>query len=369
MTTLTIEAVRELDPGAMASAGRDLGDAADLLRREAAHLTAYDDVHAIGAELADALAEAREALAGCAADLAQARTRVVNLVDTALARGYEVSDDGAVSAPHRPLAVDGLRERRADRLGRELRGALDALSEADTRTAQALTAIEFPATLRSEIEAYVSRLITSKDVVGSLGTTVEGSVTGAMIAKKGLSLTVKGTALARFLKTVLGPLAGYGNLARNLGTANQALRQFMVGRSAGILRAVLGARVSSLIGRIFLPLTVITGLIEVCTGGGYRGLRGLATRAWGFAGAAGAGLLLVSYTHWLALGALESAVCGTAVLLYGLWSLGNAVWDHRSQLWRLLLWLGRLPVRLFRRTPDPAEPARPDAVADRVGAS
>lgn len=358
MSALTVSAVRALDPATLTYAADAVSAAAEVAHRGTSELTAHADEHETGIELTGALAVAHLALAAGAADLARARTHVVNLVDTALAQGFDVAEDGAVTAPHRPLAVEGIRAHRAHRLGRQITAALETVDKVDAATSQALTTIDFPATLGAEIDAYLDRLVTSKSVVGSLGTNIQGAVSGAAIAKKGLSLTVKGSAFARFLR----PLLGYSTLAKHLGTANIALKEFMIGRSSGgVLQAIVGARVSGLVGRLFLPLTVITGLIEVFTGGGYKGVRGLATRAFGLAGAVGAGLLLVSYSDWLSqwlqVGALESAVCGVAVLLYGLWSLGNAIWDHHLQIWRFFVWLAKLPVRIFRRGHAPADTA------------
>ncbi|MGH8777011.1 MAG: hypothetical protein ACRDWI_18305 [Jiangellaceae bacterium] len=79
-------------------------------------------------------------------------------------------------------------------------------------------------------------------------------------------------------------------------------------------------------GRVFLPATIVGGVVDAGTGGGYDGGRGVATRALGAAGAAGAvGVLALTNPVGL-------TVAGGAVLAYGAWSLGNLAWDNRRAI-------------------------------------
>jgi hypothetical protein len=64
--------------------------------------------------------------------------------------------------------------------------------------------------------------------------------------------------------------------------------------------------------------------MDVFTGGGYDGARGWATRAFGAAGLAGSGAIMLG----LASNPIGWAVAGGAVLAYGAWSLGNFVYDN-----------------------------------------
>jgi hypothetical protein len=90
----------------------------------------------------------------------------------------------------------------------------------------------------------------------------------------------------------------------------------------------MGSKAAKIAGKAFLPLTVATGLLDAATGGGYDGARGWATRGFGLAGAAGGGALLASSAGLLALGPVGAGIAGAAVLGYGVWTLGNAVYDN-----------------------------------------
>jgi hypothetical protein len=127
--------------------------------------------------------------------------------------------------------------------------------------------------------------------------------------------------------------------------AEQAMEDFKFGKSgAGIIGTVLSkvgasdgalAKVASfkgVLGKVALPLTVVTGVIDVFTGGGYHGGRGVATRVLGGVGALGAGALLASSMGLIALGPVGLAIAGVAVLAYAAWSLGNVIWDHRQAI-------------------------------------
>jgi hypothetical protein len=81
-------------------------------------------------------------------------------------------------------------------------------------------------------------------------------------------------------------------------------------------------------GRASLPATVISGAGDAASGGGYDGARGWATRGFGAAGAAGAGIVLAGP----ALAPALVVAGGGAVLAYGAWSAGNYVVDHWDQV-------------------------------------
>ncbi|NHC14802.1 hypothetical protein G9H71_13520, partial [Motilibacter sp. E257] len=99
--------------------------------------------------------------------------------------------------------------------------------------------------------------------------------------------------------------------------AGSALSVFRNGKPLGFL-----GNAGRVMGKAFLPLTIVTGAMDAVTGGGYDGARGWATRGFGLAGAAGAATVL------LASNPVGLAIGGAAVLAYGAWSLGNYVYDH-----------------------------------------
>jgi hypothetical protein len=93
----------------------------------------------------------------------------------------------------------------------------------------------------------------------------------------------------------------------------------------------LGAA-KGLIGRVAIPLTIVSGVTDVITGDGDKGWHGAATRIAGGVGAAGAVVLTLSMVG-VAFPPAGLVIAGVAVLGYGLYSLGNMVyknWDTIS---------------------------------------
>ena len=107
-----------------------------------------------------------------------------------------------------------------------------------------------------------------------------------------------------------------------MGAADATLLAvFMKGQAnGGFARFLMGFKAAKIAGKAFLPLTVVTGLMDGVTGGGYDGGRGWATRGFGIAGAAGAGTLLASSAGLIALGPVGAGIAGAAVVGYGLWT-------------------------------------------------
>lgn len=143
---------------------------------------------------------------------------------------------------------------------------------------------------------------------------------------KPVSAIMKAKSLFDFVRLLrvanLGELASSARLIEALGV-------FMNGRATGGVLGALGLpALGRLLGKAFLPLTALSGVVDVFTGGGYEGWRGWATRGFGLAGAAGAATLLLGGAALVASAPVTATVAAVAVAAYGLWSAGNYVVDH-----------------------------------------
>ncbi|MBO0846319.1 MAG: hypothetical protein J2P22_12985 [Nocardioides sp.] len=364
MSALTIPQVRSWRPDALDTAASAVSDASTLVDNQArsvgraleealtnagglwadsASHRAAEEAR-IGAQLADALDTARGALSSGATDIGHARSKLLDTISSAESAGFRVGDDGSVTAPTLPPVITAVGDPngaaaarnqhqqqlndQAHGIARDIGVALDGVATADGATAKALTAIDFPQTLESAVEAYLDRASKTKDLVGALGT-AGGAVSLALLLKKSFSLFGKSKALVDFLKSSSAPITDYQTFLRNLGASDDAIKAFINGaEDGGFARFLIGSRAATFAGRAFLPLTIATGLHDAITGGGYDGARGWATRGFGLAGAVGGGALLASSAGLIALGPVGLGIAGAAVLGYGAWTLGNYVYDH-----------------------------------------
>lgn len=364
MSALTIPQVRTWRPGELDTAARSVGEAATVVDEQARAVArsleqalteasgfwaaaaaerAADEART-GARLADALDLARAALRDGAVDIGHARTALFATIAAAEAEGFSVADDGSVTAPTLPpvmttpeAAASAAAERQAqqdrlnDRAGvlaGDIGAALTAVATADATTADALGGVEVPQTLESAVEAYVERALTSRDLLGALGT-AGGAVALGLTLKKAVGLFGRSRSFLDFLRASTAPVTDYQTFLRNLGASDDALKAFLQGKAdGGFARFLVGSRGARLLGKAFLPLTVATGAFDAVTGGGYDGARGWATRGFGVAGAVGGGALVASSLGLVALGPVGLGIAGVAVLGYGAWSLGNYVYDH-----------------------------------------
>lgn len=369
MTTLTIPQVRGWDPTALDTAASQVGKASTSLDHEAKSVSRAVEEACIdwkgmsaeaaldrasqeaktGAQLADALADARNALSRGGADLGHSRTHLINLVDTAQGEGYQVAADGGVTPPTAPpvmssperveaaqaewqSAQDKLNQKAQD-YAEQISAALTSVADIDADVASALGKITFPESLRSKVEAYLERLVQSKDLIGSLGAAGAGAVALAQVIKSGVGIFNKGSAYLKFLKASTAPITDIDTLRKNFAAADDAIATFMKGKAnGGVMRFLMGSKFAKVAGKAFLPVTLVSGLVDTFTGGGYDGARGWATRGFGLAGAAGAGALMASSAGLIALGPVGLGVAGAAVLGYGAWQLGNLAWDHREEI-------------------------------------
>jgi hypothetical protein len=366
VTALSIEQVRAWHPATLDSAAGSLGRAGSAVESEADSVksdieTASASWHGSAADaavaralgearsgyaLADALAAARTALDSGASEIGTARTHLLQVISGAEAQGFTVASDGAVTAPTLPpvmsspegaAAASASRDQaqgrlndQATQIAGDISRALQGVSDADARTAGRLTAISIPQSLESAVSAYLDRAWASKDLIGALGATAAGGIALVSALKNSFKVFGKSKALLSFLKNASAPITDYQTFLKNMGAADDAIAEFMKGKAnGGFARFLVGAKQAKLLGKVFLPLTVVTGAMDAITGGGYDGARGWATRGFGLAGAGGAATLLLAGS---ALGPVGLAVAGGAVLAYGAWSAGNYLWDHREQI-------------------------------------
>lgn len=372
MAALTLEVVRSWRPEALSDAATGVGTAQEAVdaqvRAAKAAMTRLSDhwqgdaaqaaaqrmatEATTGFALADALESAKTALSSGATDLSRAKSAVLSTVDAATAAGFTVAGDGRVTAPTLPPVMtaagdpDGAgaaRDAQQRALNEDAQVHADAISTAlqdvattDQQVADRLSSVEVPQSLASAVDAYLQRAFSSGDVIGALGSVGAGAVALAQVIKGVMKSVTKGKAYLDFLKASSAPITHYAAMVENFAKADAAMDVFKNGKPAAEWLTKLigqqGAGAMRTLGKAFLPLTVVTGLADTVTGGGYDGARGWATRGFGLAGAAGAGTLIAVGTGALALGPVGLAVAGGAVLAYGAWSLGNLVWDNREAI-------------------------------------
>jgi hypothetical protein len=364
MSALTIPQVRAWRPGELDTAAAAVGEASTQVDGQARALSrtleqalteargywamaaaerAAEEART-GAKLADALDLARTALRTGATDIGHARSMLLDTIAGAESEGFTVGDDGSVTAPTLPPVMSSPENAaaaaadrnahqaqlndRAGALASDIGTALTGVGTADSATAEALGGIEFPQSLESAVDAYIERAVTSRDLLGALGT-AGGAVTLGLVLKKSIGLFGRSKSFLDFLKASSAPITDYQTFLRDMGASDDALRAFMNGKAdGGFARFLIGSRAARIAGKAFLPLTVVTGVMDTVTGGGYDGARGWATRGFGLAGAAGGGALLASSAGLIALGPVGVGIAGAAVLGYGAWTLGNYVYDH-----------------------------------------
>lgn len=379
MSALTVERVLAWRPEALSSAAGELEPTADGLDQSQHRVRAAGD--ALGgewtgpaaaaaqqrisadtrdaAQLAAAVRSAQSALRSGAGALGGARSDLLGVVHDARGRGFSVANDGSVTPPATPPVMYGTQpgaaqaaqaayddaltraQAEAQRLADAVGTALAAAGRADSATATSLQAVQIPQGLRERVDSFVGRLRDSHDMYAALGK-AGGLAVGGKALKDAWKLFSKGKAFGQYLSNSLraavaaGPaarfLTGSGEVADAaaflrfqalMGKADTALGVFRIGRAPTWL---VGAR--TVAGKAFLPLTVVSGLGDVVTGGGYTGACGWATRGFGLAGAGGAVAVLAMANP------VGIAVGGAAVLAYGAWSLGNFVYDHRQEIGR-----------------------------------
>jgi uncharacterized protein YukE len=372
---LTVDRVLGWDPAALSTAANGLDDIAasvDGARRRLE--TAGDSLSSswegpaataaqqrisrevrTATELADAVRAARNALRSGSADMGAARSAVATAVGDAAAQGFTVRGDGAVIPPPVPpvmttpekaaeaqAEIDREMKRRqaeAERIAGVVGDALTEAARADQRTAQELDGVKVPQGLRERVDTFLAQLKDSKDVYAALGS-VGGLVAGGKALKDAWKLFGRGKSYTSFLRNALGAAKLYGPAVRFVTGAGTAADTAAFIRMGQLLKQMDNAKdvfrfgvppkggplagLRTVAGRAFLPLTAISGAMDVFTGGGYDGARGWATRAFGAAGLAGSGAIMLG----LASNPIGWAVAGGAVLAYGAWSLGNFVYDN-----------------------------------------
>lgn len=188
-----------------------------------------------------------------------------------------------------------------------------------------------------EAQGYqLERAVAERDASLLVPASVAGGVAIGLAVVKLITLPPKAVALAKY-GVLLGQVGRYVGLADDVvqvglkGTPEFA-KLYDALHGATRTWPVIGRAVTTA-GKYFLPITAFTGALDVITGGGYEGWRDPVTRVLGGAGTAGAVTLMLAGAT---MGPVGLAVAGTAVVAYGLWSLGNSIYDHREQIGRFL---------------------------------
>ncbi len=131
--------------------------------------------------------------------------------------------------------------------------------------------------------------------------------------------------LSQFFRALARPAKGFAALARAEGLI-AAAKAFIHGTST--------SPVFRFLDRIALPVTVLTAIKDIYTGGGYQGARQWATRGFAAAGGAGALVLLAGGVGAVVTAPITATVAAVAVTAYGLWGLGNYAFDNREAIGR-----------------------------------
>ena len=315
----------------LGDAGQDLEHAAGLLRNavtalEGAQQTGERAVTGMQTSLRDLLTQWNRFV------LANATTGGVTAADRdrVVAQGVGIVQTAAGAVR---TAIDdydaGLRRDAADLRGR-------GYTEDPATLATHLAEVPDPADLTGP-GSFSDAVERKKEILTALGVPV-GVLAAAMALKKATGLAGKAGALSRFLRYSSRTAADPTRALLDQRLAQRALEQFKTGfPKAGAhaqrgafgtaLRGLQESRAARLAGRAFLPLTVLSGARDVVTGGGYDGARGVATRAFGAAGAAGGVALLIGVAN-----PVGATIAGAAVLGYGAWTVGNMIYDHREEI-------------------------------------
>ena len=316
-----------------------------------------------GRDVSAALDAARAALATGSTSLSATRSQLLGLISDARLQGFSVSDAGSVTARTLPPVMTSagdttaLSARNAEQAALNAKArqtattigqALQAVADVDQVTATALANVSPPASILTDLEAFIERLRLSGDLVTALGTGAGTFALGTSLWKA-WTLFGKTKALASFVSATTGQLKAFSGAARFIGgsgavldlaafgtftqaskAADLARETFQVGKASKALAWIPGASTAMRIaGKAFLPMTMLSAGVDLYTGGGYDGARGWATRGFALAGGAGAGLMV---TGALASNPVGWAVAATAIVGYGAWSLGNYVYDNWGEI-------------------------------------
>lgn len=224
------------------------------------------------------------------------------------------------------------------------RSSLQAVDDGSTVLAQTQAELEQRyVRMSAELEEdgfSLQRALSSRDPVTFLPSWLAGGAYAAQAIFRTATTSAKAAKLVRY-SVLLRQVSRFYDLghvkvaAAVLDSAEyRALMQALHGKTS---RVPVAGRALTAAGRAFLPLTAMSGIGDVISGGGYDGWRDPVTRVAGAAGAGGAVLLMVSTTPYLVtLGPVGAAIAGAAVLAYGAWIIGSFVYDHRQAIGEFL---------------------------------
>lgn len=179
-----------------------------------------------------------------------------------------------------------------------------------------------------------------RGLVATLGSFADaaGVALGAVGAVlKGVTKTLMGVEAATWMAAVLRGAAKADDLAakfvRQATDIPGFVKKALTAAKVPTRLISFAGRAASLFGRLAWPLTVVMGVKDLITGGGYDGWRGTMTKIMGAVGAAGGVVLGVAALAaagviGVTVAPVVLAGAGIAVAAYGLWSAGNAIVDN-----------------------------------------
>ncbi|WP_165807076.1 WXG100 family type VII secretion target [Nocardioides currus] len=153
---------------------------------------------------------------------------------------------------------------------------------------------------------------------GILGRLYDFAVTGDA-GRRAFSAFKRLGGLAAFFRALVLPATGFAALTRTERLI-EAGRAFLLGTSTN--------PVLKLASRVALPLTVVSAIGDIRSGGGYQGWRAWATRGFALGGGAGAVVLIAGGIGAVATAPITATVAAVGVTAYALWSAGNYAYDH-----------------------------------------
>lgn len=115
------------------------------------------------------------------------------------------------------------------------------------------------------------------------------------------------------------------------------------------------SKAKGLMGKAFMPITAISGAVDMITGGGDTGAHGVATRVMGGLGFGG-GAVMTAVMLGAPIPGVGEVIAGGAVLAYGAYSLGNFVYKNREAIWHGIKsgaqWVGHTASNVYHAVSD-----------------
>lgn len=105
-----------------------------------------------------------------------------------------------------------------------------------------------------------------------------------------------------------------------------------------------------MLGKVFAPATMVTGAVDLVTGGGDKGAHGVATRVMGgvgFLGGAGGTTIMAAEAIGLTVPGVGEVLVGGALIAYGGYALGNYIYKNRQAIWNGMKSVGHTAANVY----------------------